>query len=77
MEVKEDLLLILNMFLILTFLEIQPKNGYDIITTINVNLQDIAESALLKGLELNDADYGSEQFQRVFLPQLSLQHLKS
>ena len=39
--------------------EIQPKNGYDIITTINVNLQDIAESALLKGLELNDADYGS------------------
>ena len=39
--------------------EIQPKNGYDIITTINVNLQDIVESALLKGLELNDADYGS------------------
>ena len=39
--------------------EIQPKNGYDIVTTINVNLQDIAESALLKGLELNDADYGS------------------
>jgi len=39
--------------------EIQPKNGYDIVTTINVNLQDIAESALLKGLELNNADYGS------------------
>ena len=39
--------------------EIQPKNGYDIVTTINVNLQDIAESALLKGLESNDADYGS------------------
>ena len=39
--------------------EIQPKNGYDIVTTINVNLQDIAESALLKGLKINDADYGS------------------
>ena len=39
--------------------EIQPKNGYDIVTTIDVNLQDIAESALLKGLELNNADYGS------------------
>ena len=39
--------------------EIQPKNGYDIITTINVNLQDIAESALLRGLESNDADNGS------------------
>ena len=39
--------------------EIQPKNGFDIVTTINVNLQDIAESALLKGLKINDADYGS------------------
>ena len=39
--------------------EIQPKNGYDIVTTINVNLQDIAESGLLKGLESNDAHYGS------------------
>ncbi len=39
--------------------EIQPKNGYDVITSINVNLQDIAESALLKGIESNDADNGS------------------
>ena len=39
--------------------EVQPKNGFDVITTINVNLQDIAESALLKGLKYNDADYGS------------------
>ena len=38
--------------------EKSPKNGYDIFTTINVNLQDITEHALLKGLIRNDADYG-------------------
>lgn len=39
--------------------EKSPKNGYDISTTINVNLQDITENALLNGLIRNDADYGS------------------
>jgi cell division protein FtsI (penicillin-binding protein 3) len=39
--------------------ETSPKNGYDISTTINVNLQDITENALLNGLINNDADYGS------------------
>ena len=39
--------------------ETSPKNGYDISTTINVNLQDITENALLNGLITNDADYGS------------------
>ena len=39
--------------------EKQPQNGFDVVTTINVNLQDIAESALLRGLINNDADYGS------------------
>jgi len=39
--------------------EKQPQNGFDVVTTINVNLQDIAESALLRGLVKNDADYGS------------------
>lgn len=38
--------------------EIRPVNGYDIQTTINVNLQDVAETALLKGLEQHRADYG-------------------
>ena len=38
--------------------ERQPKNGKDIVTTLNVNLQDISESALLKGLVNNDADNG-------------------
>ncbi len=38
--------------------EIHPVEGYDIHTTINVNLQDVTESALLKALEDHDADYG-------------------
>ena len=38
--------------------EIKPRNGYDIVTTINVDLQDVAESALMKTLMSNDADYG-------------------
>lgn len=39
--------------------EIRPKDGYDIQTTINVNLQDVTESALLKHLEKHQADYGA------------------
>lgn len=39
--------------------EVKPKNGLDIVSTINVNLQDVAESALLRALMANDADYGS------------------
>lgn len=38
--------------------EIQPIDGYDIQTTINVNLQDVTETALLKHLEKHQADYG-------------------
>lgn len=38
--------------------EIHPVEGYDIHTTINVNLQDVTESALLRALEDHDADYG-------------------
>ncbi|MEQ8474514.1 MAG: penicillin-binding protein [Marinoscillum sp.] len=38
--------------------EVRPKDGYDIQTTINVNLQDVTESALLKHLEKHRADYG-------------------
>lgn len=36
----------------------RPVNGYDIQTTINVDLQDVTESALLKRLEQHQADYG-------------------
>ena len=38
--------------------EVRPVEGYDIHTTINVNLQDVTESALLKALKDHDADYG-------------------
>lgn len=38
--------------------EIRPKDGYDIQTTININLQDVSESALLSHLVQHDADMG-------------------
>ncbi len=38
--------------------EIDPQNGKDIITTLDVNLQDVAEDALMKSLIENKADHG-------------------
>jgi cell division protein FtsI (penicillin-binding protein 3) len=37
---------------------IEPKNGDDIVTTIDINLQDIAQEALLRGIQSHDADHG-------------------
>ncbi|KAK6031631.1 penicillin-binding protein, transpeptidase domain protein [Ostertagia ostertagi] len=39
--------------------EIEPQNGKDIITTIDVNTQDIAENALMKMMIDNEADHGT------------------
>ena len=39
--------------------EMDPQNGKDIITTLDVNLQDIAENALLNSLVKNNADHGT------------------
>ena len=39
--------------------EIEPKNGKDIITTIDVNIQDIAENALLKMMIENESEHGT------------------
>lgn len=39
--------------------EIDPENGKDIVTTLDVNIQDIAESALLKELQTNECEYGT------------------
>lgn len=39
--------------------EIEPQDGYDIISTINVNIQDIAHHALLKQLEYYEAEHGT------------------
>lgn len=37
---------------------VEPQNGYDIITTLDINLQDLAESSLQKELILDSADHG-------------------
>ena len=39
--------------------EIESINGKDIVTTIDVNIQDIAENALLKELQANEAEHGT------------------
>ncbi len=39
--------------------EIEPENGKDIITTVDVNTQDIAENALLKAMVENEAEHGT------------------
>ncbi|MEJ8755813.1 penicillin-binding protein [Pontibacter sp. H259] len=39
--------------------EVEPQNGYDIKTTIDINLQDVAENALYKALEKTNAEYGT------------------
>ena len=38
--------------------EVEPQDGYDVISTIDVYIQDIAHHALLKQLEFYDADHG-------------------
>jgi cell division protein FtsI (penicillin-binding protein 3) len=38
---------------------IDPKGGDDIVTTIDVNIQDVAEEALLRGLDYHDAEWGT------------------
>lgn len=38
--------------------EVEPQDGYDVISTIDVNIQDVAESALRKQLASYDADHG-------------------
>lgn len=41
------------------FNQIEPQDGYDIYTTIDVNIQDIAHHALLEQLETYKADHGT------------------
>lgn len=38
---------------------IEPKSGDDIVTTLDVNLQDIAENALLRAMNFHDAEWGT------------------
>jgi cell division protein FtsI (penicillin-binding protein 3) len=39
--------------------EVEPVDGYDVISTIDVNIQDVAHHALLEQLEKFEADHGS------------------
>lgn len=38
--------------------EVEPEDGMDVITTIDINMQDIAHQALLEQLEKHEADHG-------------------
>jgi len=38
--------------------QVEPKDGYDVVTTIDVNIQDIAHHSLLQQLEKYKADHG-------------------
>jgi len=38
--------------------ELSPVDGDDIVSTINVNIQDVSQNALLKALKENQADHG-------------------
>ena len=38
--------------------EIDPKNGHDIVTSIDINIQDVAEDALMRQLLSHEADHG-------------------
>ncbi|MCW3118235.1 MAG: peptidoglycan glycosyltransferase [Chitinophagaceae bacterium] len=39
--------------------EIDPENGKDIVTTIDVNMQDIAETSLMKTMMQSESQYGT------------------
>lgn len=38
---------------------IEPRNGHDIVTTLDVNIQDVAQNALMENLKKHHADHGS------------------
>ncbi|MCG9970205.1 penicillin-binding protein [Christiangramia crocea] len=39
--------------------ELEPRDGYDVVSTIDVNIQDIAHHSLLRQLEYFEADHGT------------------
>ena len=39
--------------------EVEPKDGMDVVTTIDVDIQDVAENALLKQLTRHEAQHGT------------------
>ncbi|MFP4664057.1 MAG: penicillin-binding protein [Bacteroidales bacterium] len=45
--------------------EIEPQDGMDLLTTIDVKIQDVAETALERRLRFHDADHGSAVVMKV------------
>jgi len=39
--------------------DVKPENGYDVYTTLDVNIQDVAETALMRQLIDREAEFGS------------------
>lgn len=52
--------------------DIKPEDGYDITTTLDINIQDVAESALLRQLMNKDAAFGS-----VIVMEVATGHIKA
>ncbi|WP_035805730.1 penicillin-binding protein [Lunatimonas lonarensis] len=52
--------------------DVKPEDGYDITTTLDINIQDVAESALLRQLMNKDATYGS-----VIVMEVATGHIKA
>ncbi len=52
--------------------DIRPEDGFDIETTIDINIQDVAESALLKTLQRTNAAYGT-----VVVMEVATGHIKA
>jgi cell division protein FtsI (penicillin-binding protein 3) len=52
--------------------DVKPDDGFDILTTLDVNIQDVAESALLRQLINKDAEFGS-----VIVMEVATGHIKA
>lgn len=52
--------------------EVRPVDGYDLETTIDINLQDVSESSLLNALSRHRADYGT-----VVVMEVATGHIKA
>jgi cell division protein FtsI (penicillin-binding protein 3) len=52
--------------------DVKPDDGFDVLTTLDINIQDVAESALLKQLIAKDAAFGS-----VIVMEVATGHIKA
>lgn len=52
--------------------DVKPTDGFDIVSTLDINIQDVAESALLRQLINKDANFGS-----VIVMEVATGHIKA